>query len=189
MTSESVDVICLLDVRTRQFLFHLQHFGVHSAAFSLDGSKLASAPSAGNLNIWDVSTSAGKRGSDHLVHTFQGTARQFSVSYSPNGLGIASISGDRRTVRIWREALTFTPCPKPSSDFALHRASTSLPMHPKSMDPSHTPWYRDIVRDDGWVHTAAGQRVIWVPYAGGMVTVKSNSLTVVPPCISVPTSE
>ena len=179
MTS-SRNVIRLLDVRTRQIIFHLQHSRVCDVAFSPDGSKLASAHNNGNLNIWNVSTSAGKRGSDHPVQTIhlQEDTSHACVSYTPNGLGFAGISKDGRTVWTWREALTFTPSPKPSSDFASHRASTPLSMHPNSKN--RTLLYRDVVSDDGWIRTAAGQRVIWVPYAGGRVTVDSDSLTVVP---------
>ena len=183
MTSQST--IRLLDVRTRQFIFRLQHFGVRSIAFSPDGLKLAtvSAYNKGSLQIWDVSRSAGKSDSHRLVQTFQlqgySHSRQSSVSFSPSGLGVAGVSWDRRTICTWREALTFTPCPKPSSAFPSHHASTPLSMHPKLTD--QTLLYRDVVSDDGWVRTAAGQKVIWVPHAGGKVTVDSDSLTVVPP--------
>ena len=191
MTSEFV--VRLLDVQTRQVIFHLQHIGVRDLAFSPDGSKLAtvSALNNGSLRSWDVSTSAGKSGSHHPVQTFklQGYTPEWqtSVSFSPSGLALAGISWDRRTVCTWREALTFTPCPKPSSDFASYPTNhPSLSMHPNSTD--QTLLYRDVVSDDGWVRTAAGQRVIWVPYAGDTVTVDSDSLTIVPP-YDVPTSE
>ena len=267
MTSEYA--IRLLDVQTRQIIFHREHYSARSVAFSPGGSKLASAhvddnlriwnvsPSTGkraedhlaktftlgsklasahvddNLEIWNVSPSTGKRAEDHLAKTFtrQIYTPQASVSYS--GLGIACASRGESTVSIWREALTFTPRPQPSSDLASHRASNpSLPMlmddtrqssvsyslwgwvestvrtwgraspftpHPGPQLPSdwashrasspslsmlmnhrRTLLYRDVVSDDGWVRTAAGQRVIWVPYAGGKVTVDSDSLTVVP---------
>ena len=175
-----VDVVRLLDVRTRQVIFHLQESGSLNIAFSPDGSKLATAYQ-GDLKIWDVSTSAGKRGSDRPVQTFQADTSLTSVSYSLTGLILAGRPSSGRTVCTWREALTFTPCPKPSSDFASHRASNpSLSMHPNSTN--RTLLYRRVVSADGWVYTAAGQRVIWVPYAGGKVTFDSGSLTVSPPC-------
>jgi hypothetical protein len=70
------------------------------------------------------------------------------------------------------------------SGFALPSANTpSTSMHSTSQDP--TLLYQDVVGDDGWIRTAAGRRVVWVPYSGGRVIVKSDSLIVYHPSTAI----
>jgi WD40 repeat protein/tRNA A-37 threonylcarbamoyl transferase component Bud32 len=68
---------------------------VARAAFSPDGTRVASAGSNGTLKLWDVATG-------QEIHALRGhTGSVRSVAFSPDGTHLVSACSDDMTVRIW----------------------------------------------------------------------------------------
>lgn len=66
-----------------------------SLTFSPDGTRLATAGSAGEIRVWDVVASK-------PIFTCKGAAQAvFSIAYSPTGNLLATAGGDDRTLYLW----------------------------------------------------------------------------------------
>jgi WD40 repeat protein len=159
--------IRLWDTQTRHLISELQGHSsiVTSVAFSSGGSKLASGSRDGTIRLWDPRSGKcleciDKPSQGHNVN---------SIAFSPDGLRIASGSKDE-IVRIWARKIKFMPNPKPS----LVPATTTDA--PPIKDP--TLDYAKSVDKDGWIRMSTGQRLVWVPFPSGKITVNSDSLIV-----------
>ena len=95
--------IRIWDTPTRTAVASLSQGGVHSVAFSPDGTTLASGSyysSEANIKLWDmtshtlIATLEGHQGGPTGVH---------SVAFSPDGTILASGSGDQ-TIKLWNVA-------------------------------------------------------------------------------------
>jgi WD40 repeat protein len=161
--------IRLWDIQTRHLIFELQGHStsVASVAFSPDGSKLASGSSDGTIRLWDP-RSAKCLECIRVDKPSQGGSVN-SIAFSPDGLRIASGSDDK-TVRVWARKIKFMPSPKPS------RVPATTTDAPPIKDATLN--YAERVDKDGWICMTTGQRLVWVPFPLGKITVNSDSLIV-----------
>jgi WD40 repeat protein len=159
--------IRLWDIKTRHQLFTLQGHSsvVASLAFSPDGSNLASGSWDGTIRLWDPRSA---KCLERIDKPSQSNSIN-SIAFSPDGLRIASGSNDK-TVRVWARKIKFMPSPKPSR---IPAATTNTPpIEGTTLD------YAECVDKDGWIRMSTGQRLVWVPFPLGKITVNSDSLFV-----------
>ncbi|KAF7975669.1 hypothetical protein HWV62_8761 [Athelia sp. TMB] len=108
---------------------------IESVDFSPDGKSIVSGSRDKTLRMWDVETME-LSGGPVKVHSDW----VMSVAYSPDGTRIASASRDN-TIRIWDVA--HTEASADSDDSAKFRHDCKL--------------------ENGWIVTASGQLLLWVP--------------------------
>jgi WD40 repeat protein len=161
------DTIRLWDIQTRHQLFTLQGHSsfVTSVAFSPDGSNLASGSWNGTIRLWDPRSG---KCIECIDKPSQG-GNINSVAFSPDGQRIASGSSDK-TVRVWARKIKFMPSPQPSRVPAT--TTDAPPIKDATLD------YAKSVDKDGWIRMSTGQRLVWVPFPLGKITVNSDSLIV-----------